>query len=124
MLNSFPFSVAVGSILGFLAGLGVGGGSLLMIWLTLVLNISHSTARNINLLFFIPTALISSQFKSKQGSLNYKKLLPAILAGMFSAAAATLFGRKLNVSLLKKSFGVLLLLTGIRELTYRPRKDK
>ena len=37
MLESFPFSVFLGSIFGFLAGIGVGGGSLLVLWLTVVL---------------------------------------------------------------------------------------
>jgi len=54
MLESFPVLLAIGSVLGFLAGLGVGGGSLLMLWLTLVIGTDHSVARNINLLFFIP----------------------------------------------------------------------
>ena len=37
MLSSFPAAVAVGTLLGFLSGLGVGGGSLLVVWLTAVL---------------------------------------------------------------------------------------
>ena len=37
MLGSLPFSVLVGTVLGFLSALGIGGGSLLILWLTLVL---------------------------------------------------------------------------------------
>ena len=37
MLNSLPICLVVGTVLGFLTGLGIGGGSLLMLWLTLVL---------------------------------------------------------------------------------------
>lgn len=124
MLSSFPIAIAVGIILGFLAGLGVGGGSLLMLWLTLVLGTPQATARSINLLFFIPTALISSFFRRKQGTLNYKRLLPAIVLGVAAAAAAGMISRHLDMELLKKLFGGLLLLTGLRELFYRPRKAK
>ena len=85
MLESFPFLLVIGSILGFLAGLGVGGGSLLILWLTLVMGVSHPVARNINLLFFIPGAVISSLFRWKQGTLNIKKVLPAVLLGCISA---------------------------------------
>lgn len=124
MLNSFSIAAAVGTILGFLAGLGVGGGSLLMLWLTIVINIPQSTARSINLLFFIPTALISCVFRKKQGSIQYKKILPAILAGIAAAAISGSFSSQLDIELLQKLFGALLILTGLRELFYRPRKAR
>ena len=55
MLNAWPVAFVISVILGFLAGLGVGGGSLLVLWLTLGLEMSHPQARIYNLLFFIPT---------------------------------------------------------------------
>lgn len=121
MLESIPVMILIGSILGFLSGLGVGGGSLLMLWLTLVLGMDHSIARSINLLFFIPSAVITSIFRWKQGSLNIKKVLPAIVAGCVSAACFSLLSKQLDISLLKKLFGFLLLLTGLRELFYKPK---
>lgn len=124
MLNSFSIAAAVGAILGFLAGLGVGGGSLLMLWLTIVINIPQGTARSINLLFFIPTALISCVFRKKQGSIQYKKILPAILAGIAAAAISGSLSSQLDIELLQKLFGALLILTGLRELFYRPRKAR
>lgn len=124
MLNELPVMLAVGAILGFLSGLGVGGGSLLMLWLTLVLGLEHGIARNINLLFFLPAAVIASLFRWKQGALHIKKILPAVVAGCISAALFALLSRQLDISLLKKLFGGLLLLTGLRELFYRPRKAR
>lgn len=124
MVDSIPVIVIIGSILGFLSGLGVGGGTLLMLWLTLVLGMQYSAARTVNLLFFIPSALIASLFRWKQGKLNLQKVLPAILCGCISAAVFSLLSRKIDITLLKKFFGVLLLLTGFRELFYRPRKAK
>lgn len=122
MLDSFPVILAVGAVLGFLAGIGVGGGSLLILWLTLVLNVSPAAARSINLLFFIPSALIACFFRWKQGVLKWKTLLPAILAGCISAGVLSWVSCILDTRLLKKAFGVLLLLTGIRELLYKPKK--
>lgn len=124
MLDSFPVLLIVGSVLGFLAGLGVGGGSLLMLWLTLVMGADHSVARNINLLFFIPGAVISSVFRWKQGSLNIKKILPAVVLGCIGAGVFSVLGKCLNARIFKKLFGVLLLLTGVREFFYRPRKAR
>lgn len=124
MLNSFPVCAAVGCVLGFLAGLGVGGGSLLMLWLTVVLGTSHPQARLINLLFFLPTALVSSLFRMKQGKLSFGKILPAILSACTLGFAGTWLSHKLPVELLQQLFGILLIFTGIRELFYRPRKAR
>lgn len=122
MLNSFPCAVAVGTILGFLSGLGTGGGSLLILYLTLVLQMPQTDARAINLLFFIPSALIACLFRWKQGALPLKKILPAILAGSAAAAVFAYIGDSWDASLLKKGFGLLLVLTGLRELMLRPKK--
>lgn len=116
MLSSWPVSLIVGTVLGFLAGLGTGGGSLLILWLTLVLGMEPSTARTINLLFFLPAAIVSTLFRWKQGRVDLKKLLPAIIAGCICAAVFALIGMNLDLTMLKKLFGGMLLATGCREL--------
>lgn len=109
------------SILGFLTGLGIGGGSLLILWLTLVLDMDPASARGINLLFFLPAAAISCLFRFRQGKLDLKKALPGIVSGCAAAAIFSLIGAQLHIRVLKKLFGVLLLATGLRELFYRPK---
>jgi len=124
MLNGVSVAILVGCLLGFLAGLGVGGGSLLILWLTLILGLDHPTARGINLLFFIPTAVVASFFRWKQGSLRLSKIIPAIIGGCVAASLFTIVGKHIQEELIQKLFGQLLILTGIRELFYRPRKAK
>lgn len=124
MLESIPVTIIIGSILGFLSGIGVGGGSLLMLWLTLVINMEHNIARSINLLFFIPSAVIASFFRWKQGKLDLRKVMPAIVCGCVSAACFSLLSKRIDITLVKKAFGILLLVTGLRELTYRPQKAR
>lgn len=123
MLNSFPVAILAGTLLGTLSGLGVGGGSLLMLWLTLVLGMPQAEARVINLLFFLPSALVACLFRWKQGQLQLKKVLPAIVAGSISAAVFSCWSVGWDVALLRKLFGTLLLITGIRELLYRPKSS-
>ena len=77
MLNSFPTILIIGTILGFLTGLGVGGGSLLILWLTFATHAQQDVARGINLLFFLPSAVVSCCFRWKQGTLCIKQVLPA-----------------------------------------------
>lgn len=117
MLTSFPVSLTVATVLGFLAGLGVGGGSLLVLWLTLIVGLDSGHSRVINLLFFLPGALIATFFRRKAFPL--KKLLPAMIAGCVTAAGFTLLSRVLPLSLLRRLFGILLIITGLRELAWR-----
>ena len=118
------YAIAAGLTLGFLAGIGVGGGTLLFLYLTLIQQLPYDTARIINLLFFIPSAIIASLFRWKQNSLHLRNILPAIIAGCISAAICSLIRNHINVAYLKKVFGILLLFAGLRELFYRPRKAK
>ncbi len=117
-------AIIAGVILGYLAGLGVGGGSLLILWLTLVLGMDSGTASTINLMFFITAAGAVSLLRWKNGTLHFKKILPAIIAGSIFAALISLMARRIDNSLIEKLFGGLLIVIGLRELCYRPRKAK
>ena len=117
-------NVLVGILLGFLAGLGVGGGSLLILWLTLVAGVDAQIARPINLMFFLFAAGAVSIFRWRKGSLDMKEILPAILTGCVAAGICSWVGTRLEQDILKKIFGILLLITGFREIFYRPRKAK
>ena len=112
-------TILIAVALGTLSGLGTGGGSLLILWLNLVMDVPQSQARVINLMFFIPSALISCLFRWKRGQI--KKVLPAMVAGSICAGLFTYFSMGWNMKLLKKLFGILLLFTGIRELLYKPK---
>lgn len=124
MLESIPFILLLSTLLGFLSGIGIGGGSLLILWLTIVLNTDPQTARSINLLFFIPAALVACFFRWKQGSLDMKTVLPAIISGCVCAAVFSWVVLILDTGLLKKAFGLLLIMTGLRELCYKPKKRR
>ena len=117
-------ALIVGTILGFLSGLGIGGGSLLILWLTLVNGMEQEMARSVNLLFFLPAAVVACYYRKKQGTLDVKRMLPAIAAGCIGAVLGTRLGGNLDTSLLKKGFGVLLLATGIREVLWKPEQQK
>lgn len=117
-------TIPVGLILGFLAGLGVGGGSLLILWLTLFVNTDAPTARAINLMFFLAAAGSVCILRWRKGNLELKKILPAIVSGCIAAALCSWIGTQIDQDILKKIFGGLLLVTGVRELLYRPRNAK
>ncbi len=124
MLESVPVLILTSSIFAFLAGIGVGGGTLLILWLTFVLRYPPSYARIINLFFFLPCAIISSVFRWKQGCLDMKKILPAVISGCIAAAAGSYCSKFLDITILQKLFGILLLFAGFRELVYKEKKRR
>lgn len=124
MLNSFPIAMIMGCVLGLLAGLGIGGGTLLILWLTLVLNMDPDTARAINLMFFIVAAGSVSLVRIKQKSIPWKTIAPAIISGCIGAFILSNISKYIDTGLLKKLFGALLLITGLRELFYRPKNAR
>jgi hypothetical protein len=124
MLNSFPVCVIVGIALGFLSGLGIGGGSLLLLWLSVVLNMDPISAKEINLLFFLPSAIVASIFRWKQNKIDWNIWLRATVAGCIAAGLCSWLSTVIQTSILKTIFGVLLIITGVREIFYRPRKAK
>lgn len=115
-------NLLISTVLGFLAGLGIGGGSLLMIYLTTVLAMPLPQARTLNLLFFLPCAAAASITRLKGRLLPLAKLPIPILAGCVSAWGFSHLAGNLDENLLRKGFGVLLLFTALRELRYRERK--
>ena len=114
-------NILVGTSLGFLSGLGGGGGSLLLLWLTLVVGMEPGQARVMNLLFFLPSAVIATAFRWKQSKPDWRLILPAAGAGLLGALLGNFLSPMLPRPLLKKAFGILFLLCGIRELSYRPK---
>lgn len=119
MLTSLPIMMIVGTVLGFLTGLGIGGGSLLMVWLTAVLGMPTLTARGINLLFYLPGAIIAICFRKKQGCIQWRNILPPAIAGCTAAAVCSHFSTAVDNSIFKAIFGLILMAAGAKELLWK-----
>lgn len=112
----------VGLLTGVLSGCGIGGGSLLVLWLTLFEGMPQFTAGGINLLYFLacaPAALVSHV---KNRLIDRKAVLSCVPAGALTSLAAALLASHTDVSLLRRLFGVLLLIIGAKEL-FTKRKN-
>ena len=116
-----------GVICGVLSGLGIGGGTLLMVWMTAVMGLEQRVAQGINLLYFLPTAACALFFHIKNRLIRWRVVIPAILTGCITAGGTAFLATAIETELLRKLFGGFLILVGIRELfaaQRRARKDK
>lgn len=114
-------AVLAGTATGVLSGFGVGGGTLLLIYMTAFTQLSQTQAQGINLLYFLPAAALALPAHFKNGFVERKALLPAISAGLVCSALAAWAATALEVALLRKCFGVFLLYVGLSELFRKKR---
>ena len=120
-MTDWPLPFLAGTSTGILSAFGIGGGSLLLIYLTTFAGMTQHQAQGINLLYFLPAAAAALPTHKKNDLLEKKVILPAVLAGLAAAGCTALLANRLDTHLLRKLFGVFLLYIGLRELF---RKDK
>ena len=107
---------------GIISGMGIGGGTILIPALVLLVNPGQHIAQSVNLLFFIPTAIIALIVHIKKKRIDFKMAVPIILFGLAGAFAGSKLAMSLPGNSLKKWFGLFLLLMGIYELLLKGRK--
>ncbi|MDE7360941.1 MAG: sulfite exporter TauE/SafE family protein [Oscillospiraceae bacterium] len=106
----------IGFLTGVLASMGLGGGFVLVVWLTLFADVEQRTAQGINVLFFLPIAFVSLIMHLKNGLVNKRVVKLLAVWGVFGAAAGTLISQIIANDLLRKLFALFLLAFGLREL--------
>ena len=118
-VNDFWLPFLVGAVTGVLSGFGLGGGTLLLVYLTTFAGMEQPTAQGINLLYFLPAALLSLPAHIKNGCIERRVLLPSIGAGLMCAGLSAWLATGMDVTLLRKLFGAFLILTGLSQLFER-----
>ena len=115
-----PFLCGFGT--SILSAWGVGGGTLLLLVMTLFLGVDQRTAQGINLLFFLPTAAAALVFHWKNGFLDRPTLKCAVPWAVICALIGAWIATAVDVKILRKPFGVYLLASGI--LMLWPQREK
>lgn len=122
MVKDWLLPLLAGTATGILSGFGVGGGTLLLIYLTAFAGLPQEQAQGINLLYFLPAAAASLPAHAKNGFLEKSVLMPAITAGLACAALGAWAATGLDTAILRRCFGGFLILIGLRELFARPKE--
>ena len=97
---------------GILSAWGVGGGTLLLLCMTLFLGVDQRQAQAVNLLFFLPTAAAGLLIHRKNGYLDAPTVKTAAPPGVLAAEA------------LRIPFGLFLLWAGVSLLWKTWRENK
>ncbi len=116
------FEILIGTISGFISGMGMGGGTILILCLSMFMNIEQHIAQATNLVFFIPTSIIAIVTNIKQKNIDFKVGIPIAISGIIGAIIGAFYATKTNVKDLKKYFGVFIGLIAIWEIYYLIKK--
>ncbi len=112
-----------GLLSGIIGAMGLGGGGVLIVYLTFFAGVNQLEAQGINLMFFIPIAVLAVVIYVRRGSIKLRPLIPYVLMGVLGAVLGTYLGSILGEGFLGKLFGAALIILGIKEV-FRKGEDK
>lgn len=94
----------------------MGGGTILILLLSMLLGVDQHVAQATNLVFFIPTAIASTMINLKNKNIKWKQSIPIVIAGAMGASVSASISSKMDVTILKKLFGIFLLIIAFYEI--------
>jgi len=116
--------IIIGLLSGVVSGMGIGGGTILIPALSIFFGINQQTAQQINLMYFVPTAIVALITHSKQGNIEKDQLKPIIAYGLIGAAAGSYVALWMSSDILRKSFGFFLFAMGVYEFFRKEEKTE
>ena len=119
---NFPNIIAA-FLSGVAGAMGLGGGGVLVLYLTLCLKLPQIKAQGINLVFFVPCAVIAIILHTRKKLINWKQIVPIITGGIIGVSVGMMLVNSISTELLSKLFAGLLVIMGIREFFSRSSND-
>lgn len=116
--------VLTGLITGIISGMGIGGGTILIPVLTLLMGVAQKSAQGINLLNFLPTATVALYCHIKAGRVRKDLWLGLVLGGVLGALLGSWLANSLQPEYLRKGFGVFLFCIGVSEVLKKGSKEE
>ena len=110
------YFILAGLASGVIGGMGMGGGTLLIPILTIILNIEQRTAQGLNLLVFLPMSIVALVIHMKNKLVDFKVGLIIIASGIVTSVLGSILALNLSNEVLQKFFGGFLLLVGLWQI--------
>lgn len=111
----------IGLASGVISGMGIGGGAILIPALVIFIKPEQHIAQSVNLLFFIPTAIVALIIHIRNKSINFKAAIPIVIFGLMGSYLGSRLAVTISGTVLRKTFAVFLLIIAIYEF-FKPAK--
>ena len=109
-------ALLAGLFSGIFGAMGLGGGAVLIIYLTLFTETEQFSAQGINLLFFIPIAIIAVFIYARRKLIEWKTVLKTAAFGVIGSFLGIFLGGFIGGEWLSKIFGLFLCILGLIEI--------
>lgn len=109
----------LGLLTGIIGGMGIGGGTILIPGLIFLTDLKQQTIQSINLISFIPIAIIALYIHFKNKNIVIKLSLPIIVFGLLGAWLGSRLALTIPSTTLRRLFGAFLIIMGIYEIYYK-----
>lgn len=113
-MNILWFIIA-GLAAGVLAGMGMGGGTVMIPILTLLLHVEQHTAQAVNMLGFLPSALVAVLVHARAGRIQWQSAKPLLITGLIGAVGGALIATLFAGEWLRRGFGLFLVTLSVIE---------
>ena len=108
--------ILTGAFSGIFSGIGMGGGTILIFFLTFIMGIEQHIAQATNLIFFIPTSIVAIIVNLKNKNIDLKLATIISICGVIGAIIGANIAINIDVGLLKRFFGIFLAVVAINEI--------
>lgn len=108
--------ILFGILGGIIGGMGMGGGTLLIPLLTIFLSVPQKLAQSINLLAFLPMAIVALIIHFKNKMVETKGIIWIIIPGIMASVSFAFLASLLDNEVLKTLFGAYLILIAVYEI--------
>ena len=115
-------ALLAGLFSGIIGGMGMGGGAVLIIYLSLFTDTPQLKAQGINLLFFIPIGLTALIIYAIKKQIKWKTVLPLAAFGIVGAFIGIMLTKFIGNDWLSKIFGGFLILMALKEFFTKKTK--
>ena len=105
--------ILFGVIGGVLGGMGMGGGTLLIPLLTIFLKLEQHLVQGINLIVFLPMAVVALIFHFKNKLVEFKKTWVLMLVGAITSVGGAILSLNIKAKNLKICFAIFLICLGV-----------
>ena len=112
-LWQYVLACVLGALCGVFGGMGMGGGTLLIPALTAFFDIEQKIAQSINLISFLPMSAVALFIHLKNKRIDFKNVLYMIIPAVIFSAGGSILATIIKNDLLKKFFGVFLILLAL-----------
>lgn len=109
-------AILIGFFSGMFSGIGVGGGSVLIVLLTIGLGVEQHIAQATNLIYFIPTAISAILVNYREKNIDIRLAKIVSISGVIGAIIGAFISINTDVERLRKFYGIFLAIIAIHEI--------